>query len=72
MKKYSFFLVALFPALAISAPSPELSTEIDKQVKIAEPEKQRKNNRTLNYQKCGYFLFIGIVSIKCDLFHKSD
>ena len=56
MKKYSFFLVALFPALAISAPSPELSTEIDKQVKIAEPEKQRKNNRTLNYQKYGYFL----------------
>lgn len=56
MKKYSFFLVALFPALAIFAPSPKLSTEIDKQVKIAEPEKQRKNNRTLNHQKCGYFL----------------
>ena len=43
MKKYSFFLLALFPTLAISAPSPELSTEIDKQVKIAEPEKQREN-----------------------------
>ena len=56
MKKYSFFLLALFPTLAISAPSPELSTEIDKQVKIAKPKKQQKNNRTLNYQKYGYFL----------------
>ena len=43
MKKYSSFLLALFPTLAISAPSPELSTEIDKQVKIAEPEKHREN-----------------------------
>ena len=40
MKKQTFLFLALFPAFAMAEPAPELSTEIDKQIKVAEPEKR--------------------------------